>query len=333
MPRAPAAFSERRFHAWARRHLPAGRVGLLPLGDDTAAVPIGDAVALLTTDAFVEGSHFLRPSPPVAVGRALAAANLSDIAAKGGTPIALLLDLLLPPLEPAAWPKRVSEGAEAEMARAGGHLVGGDTKSSPHRALVGTVLAVGSRRHLAPRTGARAGDLLVTTGTVGRGGAAALTLPRRGTPGRAALLEMLAIHPRLAEGRALVRHARAMLDTSDGLAEAAHLLAEASRVRVVVEIPRIPWDPALLRRTTEGETRVHAGFYGGDYELLASVPPRRWEAAERAVRDAGGTLAIVGSVEHGRGAVQGTPAGSRAMLPRAGWDPFTGRRIASDSPH
>lgn len=327
MPGRTAPFSERDFHAWARRHLAAGALGPLPLGDDTAAVEVDGAVALLTTDALVEGTHFLPSSPAEAVGRAVASASLSDVAAKGGRPVALLLDLLLPRTTPGAWARSVCRGAEKAMAETGAHLVGGDTKSSPHRVVVGTVLALADPRHLAPRSGARPGDLLVTTGWVGRGGSASLSLREGATPSTRELVRLLAIQPRLAEGRALVRHARAMLDTSDGIAESAHLLAEASHVRVEIDSALLPWDRALLRRVPEVERRIGVAFFGGDYELLASVPPGRVRAAQRAVREAGGTLTVVGRVGRGRGAVLRRDSGAVRALPRAGWDPFGRTRL------
>ena len=145
-------------------------------------------------------------------------------------------------------------------------------------------------------------------------------------PRRADLLALLDIRPRLAEGRVLVRHVRAMLDTSDGLAESCHLLAEASGVRVVLEARSIPWDPALLRRVTDPEERRSVGFFGGDYELLASVPAARLATAARAVRAVGGTLTAVGALERGSGAVLRDADGRVGRLPRAGWDPFASSR-------
>jgi thiamine-monophosphate kinase len=104
MPRARPTFSERGFHAWLARTLGPTPLNVLPMGDDTSATPIGGGrVALLTTDALSEGTHFLSASPPRAIGRAAAGASLSDIAAKGGRPVALLLDLLLPPAAPERW--------------------------------------------------------------------------------------------------------------------------------------------------------------------------------------------------------------------------------------
>jgi thiamine-monophosphate kinase len=317
---AAPPFSERSFHAWLLRGS-RPRPGIpLPLGDDAAAVRLSSGrIALLTTDALVEGTHFLARSPPAIVGRAAAAVSLSDVAAKGGRPVALLLDLLLPPRTPPAWARAVVAGARTEVRKWGADLVGGDTKPSATRAVVGTMLAEAEPGRLAPRSGARPGDRLLLTGTAGRGGAAAKALERQG-PTPSALRALLRVEPRLFEGATLVRFAHAMLDTSDGLAESARLLAGASRVKVEIEMGSVPMHPSV-RTIPAGPEREAAMLFGGDYELLAAIPTPRVRAAVRAVRAVGGTLTEVGSVRRGSGAVlrrEGVPS----PMPAGGWEPF-----------
>jgi thiamine-monophosphate kinase len=324
--RREARLTERAFHAWVARRLPAGRVGPLPLGDDAAALPLsGSRVTLLTSDALVEGTHFLSDSPPDAVGAAAVAASLSDLAAKGGEPLALLIDLLLPRTTPPAWPRSVLLGAERTAARFGAHVVGGDTKPAPRRVVVGIAVGRGEVRRLAPRSGARPGDRLVATGTVGRGGAAAVALGPTRRPTRSEMRELLDIRPRVAEGRRLAARAHAMLDTSDGIAEAAHLLAEASRVRVVLRAEDLPLDPALVRRVRDERRRSAVAFYGGDYELLAAVPSSAVASLRSRLARIGTPLHEVGCVERGRGAWL-ERNGRRSRLPRAGWQPFARER-------
>lgn len=321
--RPPArGLREREFHAWLARSLLAGRSGLLPLGDDAAALrPPHGAVLAATTDSLVEGTHFLAGSPPERIGRAAAGVSLSDLAAKGATPAALLLALVVPPGTPRGWPEAVVRGAERLSARFGAHLVGGDTKAGPVRAVVSTALGWGRAGRLAPRTGARPGDVLLTTGTVGRGGVAYDRLRRGGGSRDALLRALLDVRPRVREGVALAPYAHAMLDTSDGLAESGWLLAAASRVRVAFDEASLPIEPALARRAVPPAERRTVAFFGGDYELLAAIPPARAAAAVRAVRRAGGRLTVIGSVARGRGAVLRTATGA-IPLPRGGWDPF-----------
>ena len=317
-----APIDEGSFHAWLARYLPAGRRGLLPLGDDAAALPPPRGrVVVLTTDALVEGTHFLPGSPPERIGAAAAAVNLSDLAAKGAQPAALLLAVVVPPGTPHAWAAALVRGAERLGERFGAPVLGGDTKPGPVRSVIGVAVGWGERRHLAPRTGARPGDVLVTTGVVGRGGLAAKALRSTRTPGKRVLSRLLDVEPRVAEGRALARWAHAMLDTSDGLADAARRLAASSRRKVVVEEERLPWAPGLegvVRSTSE---RRATAFFGGDYELLAALAPTDLARAARAVRSAGGTLRAIGRVDRGRGAWLRCK-GREVPMPPAGWAPF-----------
>ena len=318
----PKAIDERRFHDWLARELPAGRSGLLPLGDDAAAIrPPPGTVAVLSIDSLVEGTHFRRASPPDRIGAAAAAVSLSDLAAKGASPTALLLAIVVPVGTPQVWAEEVTRGAQRMAERFGMDLVGGDTKPGPVRTVVSSVVGWARARSLAPRAGARPGDLLVTTGTVGRGGAAAARLLRPHRPDRTALVEMLDVRPRVQEGIALARWAHAMLDTSDGIAEAAWLLAGASGVRVEVEWDRLPLAPALrLPKLSLAERRRRA-FYGGDYELLLTLAPRHLRSAQRTVEGIGGLLTVVGRVKRGEGAWLETRRGTIPM-PRSGWRPF-----------
>jgi thiamine-monophosphate kinase len=316
---------ERPFHRWLATTLTGSGRGLLPVGDDTAAVPIGGGrVALLTSDALTEGTHFRADSPPRSIGHAAAAVNLSDIAAKGGRPVAFLLDLLLPSGTPERWAREVTLGAEEMLARFGAHLVGGDTKPALGRAVVGSLFGVGRADRLAPRSAARPGDLLVVTGAVGRGGYDALAVEGARRPSRRDLARWLEVRPRVFEGAELACFAHAMMDTSDGLADSVHLLAEASRRRIVVRADDLPIYPALTRRFDRARLRV--AFFGGDYELLATLPREDLSSARRALARLGCPLTVVGRVETGDGAWLESDRGVRA-LPRAGWRPFERGRL------
>ena len=327
----PKAIDERRFHDWLARELPAGHTGLLPLGDDAAAIrPPPGTVAVLSIDSLVEGTHFRRASPPDRIGAAAAAVSLSDLAAKGAEPTALLLAIIVPVGTPQAWAEGVTRGAQRMSEQFGMALVGGDTKPGPVRTVVSSVVGWAPARTLAPRSGARPGDLLATTGTVGRGGAAAARILGSARPDRAALVEMLDVRPRVREGIALAQYAHAMLDTSDGVAEAARLLASASSVRVEVDWDRLPLAPALLLPRISSAERKRRAFYGGDYELLLTLSARHLRAAERLVEGIGGMVTVIGRVKRGHGAWLVGRRGPVPMPP-SGWRPFA-RRPARSAP-
>ncbi|EQD26921.1 thiamine-monophosphate kinase, partial [mine drainage metagenome] len=134
--------------------------------------------------------------------------------------------------------------------------------------------------------------------------------------------ELLDVRPRVAEGRVLGRFASAMLDTSDGLAETARLLASASRVRVDVDEGQIPWTEGLRARPRR--ERLRWGFFGGDYELLATIRPDRLSAARTAVARTGGRLTPLGTVTRGRGA-RLLRDGRPGLLGPSTWEPFARR--------
>ena len=318
----PRRFRERAFHAWLARTLPAGRRAMLPIGDDVAALaPPAGTVAVVTVDSLVEGTHFTADSPPELVGRAATSVSLSDLASKGARPAGILIALVLPPSIDPRWAEAALRGAEAAAAEVGAHVLGGDTKAGPVRALGSTAIGWARAGSLAPRTGARPGDLLLTTGAVGRGGAAFERWRRGRGPRRARLAALLEVRPRVREGALLARYAHAMLDTSDGIAESCRLISAASAVRVILEETALPLHPGLrVGKRSRARLRA-AAFYGGDYELLAAVPRRLAARAQGAVRRAGGRLTVVGRIEPGRGAVLRTADGD-VVMPRAGWDPF-----------
>jgi thiamine-monophosphate kinase len=215
---------------------------------------------VVTQDALVEDVHFRLDWIGFRdLGWRAAAVNLSDLAASGADPLALVVTLAVPRWTRVADVVELYEG----MREAGVPVVGGDTTAAP--VIVLSVTALGRSERVPGRAGARPGDVLVVTGPLGAAGAA--------FRGQAYVRPPL----RLAEGRELARYAHAMLDVSDGLAMDAAHIARRSGVRCVIELERVP--------LAEGATLEDLGF-GEDFELLA------------AVEDPAG-LAVVGRVEEG----------------------------------
>lgn len=217
---------------------PSGGV-VLGIGDDAAVLDDGTVVS---TDILVEGVHFdLGRTTPRDVGHRAATANLSDLAAMGARPVALLAAFGLPP--------GFDDAAEvaAGMREHGVPVAGGDLSRAP--VLIVSVTALGRSDRPVRRSGGRPGDVLVVTGPLG-GQAAA------GYAGR--------VMPRTAEGCALAAVATAMIDLSDGIATDAARLARASGTGAVIELERLPRAP--------GATVEQAATGGEDYELLAALP-------------------------------------------------------------
>ena len=236
------------------------RRGLIVGVEHDAALLGADLV--VTQDALVEGVHFrLDWIGWRELGFRAAAVNVSDLAASGAVPEALLVTLALPASTETASVIELYEG----IAEAGVPVVGGDTTSAP-AALI-SVTALGRSERVPGRAGAVPGDVLVVTGPLGGAGAAF----RAGAYVRPPL--------RIAEGQALARHAHALLDVSDGLAVDAGHIARRSGVRIEIELDAVPLAP--------GATVADLGF-GEDFELLA------------AVADPAG-LPVIGSVGPGAG--------------------------------
>ncbi len=216
----------------------------------------------------VEGVHFLATDPPGDVAHKLLAQNLSDLAAKGARPEGVLLNY---PLSDPAWDRAFLDGFARALTAYATPLIGGDTVSLPLGApRVLTLIAIGADAAAPPRSGARAGDLLHVTGTIGDAGAGLAIA--KGAPGPA---ELLAAYrrpvPHLAEGRALAPLVHAMCDLSDGLLLDAARIAAASGLAVTIELAQVPLSAAY--RAFAGDDPIAAATAGDDYQLLFAAPP------------------------------------------------------------
>jgi thiamine-monophosphate kinase len=303
---------ERRLLARIRERLPKQAAGVVVgIGDDGAVVTAGRNVhTVLTVDNLVEGVHFNRTlSTPGDIGHKALAVNLSDLAAMGATPQWALLSLALPDNLSVDDVDAMVDGLARVADQFGVAIIGGNLTKSPGP-LVVDVTAVGQchPRRCLTRSGGRPGDELYVSGTVG-GGAAGLEMlqakvagptgaqvarsPAPPPPeqsfelGRACVERYRRPLPRIRLGQLLAsnRAVRAAMDLSDGLADAADQIAEASGCGVEIDAVALPID-ADARRWWEsrGEDAVRRALAGGDdYELLTAAP-RAWRGRLRHVR-------------------------------------------------
>jgi len=306
-------------HVWIRRwlrRLGAGPGILIGPGDDAAVVRTRGRPFALTTDTLVEGVHFRRAWLDArALGRRVFAVNASDLAAMGAAPRFALLAVEAPPRIRVADLDGVTAGFAAAARRAGAQLVGGNVSRAPRLAL--TAFLVGEATTRSPtRAGARAGDALYVTGTLGATAAAVRAL-RAGRRGR-----LPPIPDRVRAGRMLARVANAMIDVSDGLVQDLGHVCRASGVDAEVELAALPVAGAC-RRALGAAAASFAAVGGEDYELLVSVPPRRLAALRRLVPALGCRLSRIGRVVAGRGTVHlHDLAGREVELARRGFDHF-----------
>ena len=272
----------------------------LGIGDDAAVLqPVRGRSEVMTTDTLVEGVHFRRDwSDAQAIGRKAVLVNLSDLAAMGATPRALLLSLSLPPSLPLADFDALIDGVLAEALAAKAALVGGNITASPG-ALVVTVTATGTvhPRRVLRRDGGRPGHALYVTGAVG-GAAAGLEILSSGidrrtlSAGPALCVARYEIPPQLAGLARKVagyRAASACIDLSDGLADAVRQLAESSGTGASIDGGAIPVDEsAAAWWSSTGARALNRAIAGGeDYELLFAVPSKKRRGFLAAAADAG----------------------------------------------
>ena len=316
------AVDEFDFIARLMKPLTRGAPEALGLLDDAAVIPSRPGFDLVATkDAIVEGVHFLPSDPLDLVARKLLRVNLSDLAAKAAEPYGWLLAVSWPAR--CGWPERqaFAEGLRQDQETFGVTLFGGDTTSTPgpltaSATLLGWVPAGQARL----RSGAKAGDVVLVSGTIGDGWLG-LKAARGEIVAPGALQRYQLPEPRL-NLRAALAAAHACADVSDGLAADLGRIAIASGLRAELELDRLPLSPdglAYVRAAADPGAALAALATGGDdYELVCTA------AAERAVRliaeaeAVGVRMSVVGRMAAGVG-VGVTHNGREARLDRLGY--------------
>ena len=300
---------------------------------DDAAVLAGSADDLvLTTDAIVEGVHYLADDPPDTIARKALRVNLSDLAAKGSAPAGFLLTLALRKADEAwllAFARALGEDALAFACP----LLGGDTVSTPGPVMI-SVTAFGRvpKGQMVKREGARPGDRIAVTGTIGdaalgldvlRGGRAASVLVARSDADF--LVDRYRVpQPRLAIAAALRGAATAAMDVSDGLAGDLAKLCAVSGVSATIELAKVPLSAAARAVITAGAATIETLISGGDdYEVLCTVPDQAWSAFARDAAAAGVAVTEIGRVVAGTDApVFRDAAGQPVSLSRTSYSHF-----------
>lgn len=300
----------------------------LGIGDDAAAtVPAPGTVTLTTADMLVEGIHFdLTLSDPYSLGRKSLAVNLSDVAAMGAIPRTFLLSLALPPTISVETIDRFCEGVLAMADEYGVALIGGDTCASPG-GLVISITAMGEQvpAKVIRRSGARPGDIVCVSGTLGDS-ALGLELLRRGVREGLSVAKHLDPMPRVLEGRLLADAGivTSMIDISDGFAADLGHILECSGVGARIESCAIPFSDDLMeecRRSKLDPLELAMGG-GEDYELLFTVPPESVPTVETLFRDTGLRFSVVGSITAGSRLSVVAADGGECRLTRIGYNHF-----------
>ena len=302
--------------------------GALGLTDDaaTVAVPAGKEL-VVTTDAIVAGVHFLPTDLPGDIARKALRVNLSDLAAKGATPLAYTLTLATDD-QADAWVEAFAEGLADDQGRYGIALAGGDSVSTPGPLWVSiTAFGLADAGRAVRRNGARPGDIVLVTGTIGdaalglavvqghlavQNGDAAMLVDRYRLP-----------QPRTGLADAVAAHAHAAIDISDGLAADFGHVCRASNVRGAIAVDAVPLSAAARRTLNVHPERLVDVLTGGDdYELLLTTSPDGAVALRAAAGAAEIGLTEIGRIEAATGAPQVLLVGADGKpmsFAKAGW--------------
>lgn len=306
----------------ARHFRPLAGPGALDLQDDAAVLtPPPGRDLVLTADAMVAGVHFLPDDPPDLVGRKLLRVNLSDLAAKGATPIGYLMTVSTPRATPDAWFAGFAAGLAQDQREYGVSLLGGDTTSTPGPISLSLTI-VG---HVAPgqavhRAGAGPGDGIWVTGTIGDGALGlAVARGRLQDPSGYLLSRYRLPQPRV--GLAIAGVASAGMDVSDGLVQDLGHLCRAGDIAAEIDAGLVPLSPPARQAGPDWLATCLTG--GDDYELLLAVPPAREATLRQAAQAAGMAVTRIGDFRSGPARVMvRSPDGEPMTLPTGGWSHF-----------
>ena len=313
------------------RPLTGGAPEALALLDDAALIapPPGEDL-VVSTDTIVEGVHFLAGTPPGLVARRLLRANLSDLAAKAAAPWGWLLNIAWPPHYDGAAREAFAAGLAEDQAAFGLSLWGGDTVRTPGP-LIATATLVGRvpAGAMVRRGGARVGDVVLVSGTIGDAGlgldalkAVPAPLEEKGSHAAALIARHRLPEPRLRLRDALRTYASAAADVSDGLLADAGRIALASGIRALINIDRAPLSREasawLAGQSDPAAARIRLVTSGDDYEVVCTARPSRAEPLCALAASAGVPLTPIGVVAEGEG-VEARFGGRTLDVQRLGW--------------
>ena len=307
--------------------------GAFNLIDDAAILKAAGDDIVVTTDAVVEGVHFLSDDPPDSVARKALRVNLSDLAAKGATPAGFVLTLVLRAADD-AWLAPFVRGLGEDAAQFGCPLLGGDTVSTPGPLMI-SITAFGRvpAGKMVHRSDARPGDRVVVTGTIGdaalgldilKGGAVAAVLADDAAARQMLVGRYRIPQPRNALATAVRDHASAAMDVSDGLAGDLAKLCAASGVSAAIDAPSVPTSAAAAALLARGAVGIEAIVSGGDdYEILCAIPEGSLAAFAQAAALAGVAVTSIGTVIADTSAPRFLDAQGREIaLPRLSYSHF-----------
>jgi thiamine-monophosphate kinase len=299
----------------------------IPFGDDASAIRLGaDKLAVINMDMLVKKTDIPRTMSLWQAARKSVVMNISDLAAKGTQPIALLASIGVPPELTKTDMQQIARGLNAGAREYGAYILGGDTNEASELIISCTALGICNKNQLIKRNGAKPGDYVAVTGPFGKTASGLKILVNRlSAPDIRDVLVDSVLMPkaRVQEGVALAQSkaATASIDSSDGLARSLHELSCASNVGFRLDF--LPVVPEVKQfADIYGFDYVELALYGGEeYELLVTVKPSVWQKAEKAVESVGGILTKIGVVTKEK-QIQLKTAEKTISVQARGWEHF-----------
>lgn len=272
----------------------------LGIGDDCAAIDLGNRYLLVTTDMMSQHTHIHPQMTPYQMGWFLVAINLSDLAAKGGTPLGVVCSFGLPKETSEAFLRQLTKGADACAVGSGTTIVGGDTKETEEITLCGTAFGTVWKDEFMPRRGSKPGDVVAVTGTLGKAGAGYYALERNKKEKKLSKV-LLEPQPRIQEGRLLARQysVSSCMDISDGLSASLYQLQEVNAVGFEIQKNALPLAEGLTLLAAHNQMMNPfsiALHFGGDYELLVTIPKKKFQQTKKVLQKNGVQLTAIGAV-------------------------------------
>lgn len=296
------------------------------LGHDCGVVEWGEDYLVVTTDVVNAKTHIPPGATAQQIGWYATAVNLSDIAAAGARPLGFVAALSMPASTDVEFLRGLAQGIEECVREFGIAVLGGDTKEADILSIAGTALGRVRKDRILLRTGARPGDLIVVTGDLGRAGHAAKMLENPSVLRSEALNQLLRPYPRVFDGMFFSDSGAvtSCMDLSDGLGASFAQLAAMTKLSYQIDEASLPLYRGL-GSLPPAVAKDLALYYGGDYELLATVRPEAIETL--LVRTTGvhpkerHRLTVIGKVAASGGNVLVTKTGKEPLLGK-GWEHF-----------
>jgi len=297
------------------------------IGDDCAAIDIGDKYLLITTDMMVTKTHIPKGMGPYDIGWSIVAVNLSDIAAMGGKPLGIVTAIGITRGHPIDFLEQMVDGMNDCALKFGTSIVGGDTKEHDDLILCGTAVGEVLKEGVLLRKGAKPGDLIAVTGGLGKAGAGFYSM-KRSLNLKEAEDALKRPWPRVREGMALSSSGivTSCMDISDGLSASVFELSRNSGLTYEIDLAKVPKakEVELAFHDAERQKDLILNF-GDDYELLFTIKRDAEPVLEKIAQDVGCPMTVCGKVTSGEENIL-IDNGKRERLENLGYEHFRSRQ-------